>query len=112
MVEKQTAKKMLKQAWSCGDETAARLKEPYDIKNPNQFLYCRRNLNNCSSFVQKNGYLLYRYPSVNWGISILLSLVLPDLEALSNIFGQFLLLLLPAIRLPSGTCSLSPDNYN
>lgn len=87
MVEKQTAKKMLKQAWSCGDETAARLKEPYDIKNPNQFLYCRRNLNNCSSFVQKNGYLLYRYSPVNWGISILLSLVLPDLEALSNIFG-------------------------
>ena len=37
MVEKQTAKKMLKQAWSCGDETAARLKEAYDIKNPNQF---------------------------------------------------------------------------
>lgn len=37
MVEKQIAKKMLKQAWSCGDETVARLKELYDIKNPNQF---------------------------------------------------------------------------
>ena len=28
MVEKQIAKKMLKQAWNWGDETSARLKEP------------------------------------------------------------------------------------
>lgn len=35
---------MLKQAWSWGDETAARLKEPYDIKNPNQPLYTGKGL--------------------------------------------------------------------